>query len=93
MATKKLTKKELETITELQQKNQAVVNELGNLEVTQLQIDARKTEILNFYNDLKKEETEFGTKLSEKYGNGTVNLDEGIFVPSEEASTEAPVLE
>lgn len=92
MANKKLTKKELETLQTIQQKNNAVVSELGNLEVSLLQVEARKAEVIKFYNDLKEEEAEFGKTLSDKYGTGTINLEEGVFVPSEE-STEVPTLE
>jgi len=88
MATKKLTRKELDTLKEIQQKNAAVVNELGNLEVTKLQLEARKVEIIKFYNDLKEEEAAFGKTLSEKYGIGTINIDKGEFVPAEGVAEE-----
>ena len=42
METKKLTSEELETLKEFQQRNNVVVSELGNLEITKLQIEARK---------------------------------------------------
>ena len=94
MATKKLTRKELDTLKEIQQKNAAVVNELGNLEVTKLQLEARKIEIIKFYNDLKEEESTFGQTLSEKYGVGTINIDKGEFIPSEtEPETETATFE
>jgi len=92
MANKKLTRKELDTLKEIQQKNAAVVSELGNLEMAKLQMESRKSEIIKFYNDLKEEEAEFGKTLSEKYGTGTINIDKGEFVPSEETA-EVPVLE
>ncbi len=47
MDTKKLTSEELETLKEFQQKNAAVVNELGNLEVAKLQMETRRQEILS----------------------------------------------
>jgi len=92
MATKKLTRKELDTLKEIQQKNNAVVAELGNLEVTKLQLEARKAEIIKFYNDLKEEEAEFGKSLSDKYGVGTIDIDKGEFTPTEETA-EVPTLE
>jgi hypothetical protein len=79
MAIKKLTKKEIDSLKEIQQKNNAVVNELGNLEVTRLQIEARKAEVVKFYNDLKDEEVELGKTLSDKYGVGSINIESGEF--------------
>lgn len=83
MANQKLTQEELDTIKSIQEKTNAVVSELGNLELTQLQLDARKEEIKSYYNDLKSEESKFGKELSEKYGNGTIDLEKGEFVPAE----------
>jgi hypothetical protein len=88
MATKKLTKKEIEALKEIQQKNNAIVNEFGNMEIAKMQIEARKAEIVKFYNELKEEEAELGKTLSEKYGVGSINIESGEFIPSEIENTE-----
>lgn len=88
MATKKLTKKELEALKEIQQKNTAIVNEFGNLRIAKLQLEARETELVKFFNDLKEEENEMGKTLSDKYGVGTVNIESGEFIPAEVEGTE-----
>lgn len=85
MSNQKLTQEELDTIKSIQEKTNAVVSELGNLELTKLQLDARRKEIESFYNDLKEEESKFGKELSDKYGNGTIDLENGEFVPGPEA--------
>lgn len=84
MANKKLTQEELDTIKSIQEKTNAVVSELGSLELTQLQLDARKAEIKKYYEDVKSEESTLGKELSEKYGNGTIDLENGEFVPTED---------
>jgi hypothetical protein len=88
MATKKLTKKEIEALKLIQQKNTAVVNEFGGLEIAKLQIEARKVDIIKFYNELKEEEAELGKTLSEKYGVGSIDIESGEFIPSEIENTE-----
>jgi hypothetical protein len=88
MATKKLTKKEIEALKEIQQKNTAIVNEFGSMEIAKMQIEARKVEIVKFYNELKEEEAELGKTLSEKYGVGSINIESGEFIPSEIENTE-----
>ena len=67
MKNKKLTSEEIEKLQEIQQKNAAVATELGNLEITKLQLEARKGDVIKFYNDLKEEEQTFGKELSDKY--------------------------
>jgi len=85
MSNQKLTEEELKSIKDFQERNNAVVSELGNLEVTKIQIEARSKEILEYYNNLKEEENTFGKELSEKYGNGTIDLEKGEFIPAPEA--------
>jgi hypothetical protein len=85
MENTKLTVEEIEKLQEIQQKNAAVASELGNLEITKLQVEARKAEIVDFFNKLKEEEQAFGKELSEKYGNGSINLEAGEFIPAPSA--------
>ena len=82
MKNKKLTSEEIEKLQEIQQKNAAVATELGNLEITKLQLEARKGDVIKFYNDLKEEEQTFGKELSDKYGNGSIDLENGEFIPT-----------
>ena len=82
MANQKLTQEELQTIAELQQKNNAVVSELGQVELAKMSIDARRANAEAYLTDLRKEEEEFGKTLSEKYGAGSIDLESGEFVPA-----------
>jgi hypothetical protein len=85
MENTKLTVEEVEKLQEIQQKNAAVASELGNLEITKLQVEARKAEVVEFFNKLKEEEQAFGKELSEKYGNGSIDLEKGEFIPTPSA--------
>jgi len=85
MENTKLTIEEVEKLQEIQQKNAAVATELGNLEITKLQVEARKAEIVEFFNKLKEDEQAFGKELSEKYGNGSIDLEKGEFIPAPSA--------
>ena len=82
MENTKLTVEEIEKLQEIQQKNAAVATELGNLEITKLQVEARKAEVVEFFNKLKEDEQAFGKELSEKYGNGSIDLENGEFIPA-----------
>ena len=85
MENTKLTIEEVEKLTRIQQDNAAVASELGNLEITKLQIEARKNEVVEYFNKLKEEEQAFGKELSEKYGNGSIDLEKGEFIPAPSA--------
>jgi hypothetical protein len=82
MENKKLTEEEIKTLQEIQQSNQALVNELGSLEVTKIQIENRYDELVEYYNELKVKEKSFGKELSEKYGDGNIDLSKGEFIPN-----------
>ena len=93
MANKKLTQEELQTIAELQQKNNAVVSELGQIELTRMAVEARRANAETYLADLRKEEDEFGKTLSDKYGAGSIDLESGEFVPAPEQAEEKITVE
>ena len=82
MENTKLTVEEVEKLQDIQQKNAAVATELGSLEITKLQIEARREEVLRYFTELKQEETTLGKELSDKYGNGSIDLEKGEFIPT-----------
>ena len=92
MENQKLTQEELQSINELQQKNNAVVSELGQIELTRMAVESRRANAEAYLAELRKEEEEFGKELSDKYGTGSIDLASGEFVPAPEAE-EAPAEE
>ncbi len=80
-----MTTEEIEKFQSIQQKNNLVVNELGAIELAKLQIERRRTEALNFLTSLREEEQTFGKELSEKYGDGSIDLEKGEFLPAPSA--------
>lgn len=77
-----LTVEEIQQLTEVQTQSQQIALELGNLEITKLQIEKRKEEVIAFLNEFKAKEQELGKSLSDKYGNGTIDLEKGEFIPT-----------
>jgi lipopolysaccharide biosynthesis regulator YciM len=82
MENTKLTPEEVAKLQEIQQKNAAIVSELGNLEITKLQMEGRRANAIEFLNSLREEEQTFGKELSDKYGNGSIDLENGEFIPT-----------
>ena len=91
MENQKLSQEELDTIRELQEKNRALVLELGEIELITLNLGKRKESAVKFLEDLRTQEQDFGKQLSEKYGDGTVDLQSGEFAPT--PKEEAPAAE
>jgi hypothetical protein len=89
MENQKLTQEELGTIRELQEKNRAVVLEFGEIEIITLNVAKRKENAVKFLDELRTQEQEFGKALSEKYGDGSVDLESGEFIPAPKEETPA----
>lgn len=92
MENQKLTQEELQQIAELQEKNRAIVMELGEIELIRMNVERRRTNAEAFLAELRQAEADFGKSLSEAYGDGTVDLSTGEFVPAP-APAEEPAAE
>jgi hypothetical protein len=89
MENKKLTTEEIQRITELQQKNNALATELGQIELIKLNLQLRREAAEKFLEELRSEEQELGKELTDKYGSGSINLETGEFVPNPTQETSA----
>ena len=81
---KKLTQEELEKIKELQSKFQNSMTELGAMEYdfNELhkaikQLSEKKEELISYISVLREKEMEFSKELSEKYGQGIIDINTG----------------
>ena len=81
MENTKLTQEELTQIKELQEQNQSLAAEFGNLEMAKIQIEKHRSDLMTYFEQLKSQEQELGKALSEKYGTGTIDLEKGEFIP------------
>lgn len=81
MEIKKLTQEELSQIETIKQKSQALIQELGQIELLKLDLKSRKDNALTFLGELKQEEKELAQALETAYGKGTINLEKGEFTP------------
>jgi K+/H+ antiporter YhaU regulatory subunit KhtT len=88
METKKLTKEEMSQIETVKQKSQAIVQELGQLELLRLDLRSRKDNALAFLEELRQEEKDLAQALEAAYGKGTIDLEKGEFTPFVEEAEE-----
>jgi len=90
MKNKKLSQEELQQIKDLQAKSQAVTSELGQIELFKIQIKQRRQNAEDFLKELEQEEKTLAEYLESIYGKGSINLEQGEFIPFTE---EAEVVE
>jgi hypothetical protein len=79
----KLSQEVIDQIKSIQQRNQAVEIELGQIELIKLAAKQRRLNAEQFLSDLKDEEKTLAEFLEKEYGNGTINIEEGIFIPTQ----------
>ena len=80
MENKVLDKEEVETLTSLQQEQNDLVYQLGQIEY-QIGFFTKQKELAKQQLEaFEKKQQEQAQKLEEKYGQGTVNLESGEFI-------------
>lgn len=82
METKKLQQEELQQIKSLQEKNQIIISEFGQIELIKLDVESRVQAAKAYLLELREEEKTLADFLESTYGEGTIDLDKGEFIPS-----------
>ena len=84
----KFTKDELNSIEELRNNYNSVTNALGIVEVSRMQTEKRleaiegdKIRLETQYEQLTMAEKELINSLTEKYGQGSIDINSGVFTP------------
>lgn len=77
METKVLTPEELTQLKDLNAKQAALLNDLGAVEYRITLLENTKTSLKAQVNELETANRELGIQLTQKYGNGTINIETG----------------
>jgi len=83
METKKLTQDEVQQLKLIQQKNQVITTEFGQIELIKLDIESRVQNAKAYLKELREEENALSEFLESTYGKGSIDLDKGEFIPFE----------
>lgn len=78
----KLSETEIRLVTELNRKKDLVAREVGFLAQQRLNLEYRQAEAEKLYRDNLDLERQLGNQFTEKYGNGTIDIEKGVFIPS-----------
>ena len=74
---KKLTSEELELVKQIKKEYTNLAILLGELELQKINIDKERNHLLTVQSQLTDKETKLAQELTEKYGNGSINIDTG----------------
>ena len=78
-----LSQEELDSIKQLQQQQGNLITKFGKLEYQIQLLELQKDQLVDAIGKLQQNENKIGNELTQKYGNGTVNLDSGTFTRTE----------
>tara|TARA_R100001224_G_C4000167_1_gene142346 strand:+ start:204 stop:488 length:285 start_codon:yes stop_codon:yes gene_type:complete len=81
----------IEDVKKAREENNRLMFEFGNLKLERISLEQRMNDIEKLESDMTakykgnvSKEQKVANKLKNKYGDGVVNLDKGIFIPNED---------
>jgi len=83
MESKKLTSNEIQEVTEIRRKFAELMNQYGVVSFSEHRLKKEKEQIEEEVDKLQKREEKFLASIHEKYGDGSIHLETGEFVPED----------
>ena len=78
----KFTEEEMSQVQGIQQNYANVQNQFGQLKMAQIRLDEQEIDLENSLKSIQDEEKKFLDGITEKYGEGTLNPESGVFTPN-----------
>jgi hypothetical protein len=78
-----LTPEELSKLQDLNIKATDIITSLGQIEVQVSFLQANKESLLDNFTQLQQDQDQLATELTQKYGDGTINIASGEFTKTE----------
>jgi len=82
----KFTEDELTQVQNIQKSYANVQNQFGQLKLAQIRLDNDEVTLEDSLKSIQDEEKKFLEGITEKYGQGTLNPETGVFTPTENKS-------
>jgi chromosome segregation ATPase len=79
---KVLEKEEISKLKVLRQNFTDLTTTIGNIEIQIMNLEIQKDKLKENLLNLQKEESVLAKKLEDKYGEGSISLDSGEFLPT-----------
>jgi stress response protein YsnF len=77
-----LTQEEIQKLTELKSQFNELVNVVGNVEIQLMDLQLKKEQLKSSLQNLQQQEIAIAKELEDKYGQGSISLETGEFLPS-----------
>lgn len=82
MEKKVLTEEEINKLKELKTQFQSLTNFVGEIQIQIMDLELRRENLKLNLQQIKQQEIVLAKELEEKYGEGTISLESGEFLPS-----------
>ena len=82
----KFTEEEIKQVQNFQQNYANVQNQFGQLKLAQIRLDEQEVDLEEALKQIQSEEKKFLDGITDKYGQGTLNPETGVFTPTENKS-------
>ena len=82
MEVKKMLQEEIDKLNEFRQKEGYLIQNLGEIEIKIILMNQQKENLKTQTLYLQQEQNEYAKLLQEKYGEGSINIETGEFIPS-----------
>ena len=82
----KFTEEEIKQVQAIQASYQNVQVQFGQLKLNQIRLDEQEVELEDALKQIQSDEKKFLDGITDKYGQGTLNPETGVFTPTENKS-------
>ena len=82
----KFTEEELKQVQDIQNKYISIQNQFGQLKLAQINLDNQEIDLEEELKNVQTEEKKFLDLTTQKYGQGSLNPETGVFTPTENKS-------
>tara|TARA_A100001391_G_scaffold157721_1_gene116044 strand:+ start:313 stop:597 length:285 start_codon:yes stop_codon:yes gene_type:complete len=79
----KFTEEELKQVQNIQNSYQNIQIQFGQLKVAQIRLNNQEVDLEEAFKQVQSEEKKFLDGITDKYGQGTLNPETGVFTPIE----------
>ena len=82
----KFTEEELTQVKNISLSYQNIQNQFGQLKLSQIRLDEQEVQLEDALKNIQSEEKKFLDGITNKYGQGNLNPETGVFTPTENKS-------
>ena len=85
----KFTEEELTQVQNIQASYSNIQNQFGQLKMAQIRLDNQEVELEDALKQIQSEEKKFLDGITDKYGQGTLNPETGVFTSAEKTKNKS----